>query len=340
MHNPNYSTKLNYPAFIKRQLDYFENKKWQTHEFNNLRADYANKIGFFHSTHIGLDVGAKLYRARSTRKEGFNLMRMLFEITKNDLFDNIKLLGINTKENTRTFGRANSPGNPVFYSCISPTTSIYEVMQWDRIQNNLDIRSSVVISEEERNRIHKIHQESFFKLLVLSEWEVQQPLNLACVFDKALISGEMAEIIEKNEASNPYRDEIKNSQEGESLQLIENFFAKEFTKKNIAGESDYMLSALCAESMLLASKIPEGGRYKPTDGIIYASVVERYEGVNCVLAEETIARGKVKFVSAKAYLVSNQEEGMRVLVANANVISEETGELDWEVINGSHPPVH
>lgn len=352
---------LKYPEYIERQIEYFNNVAWKVNEYDKLKREFNNKISFVYAPVIGLKKGAVLYRARFIENQG---LASVFVLDENSFFDNVDKLGINSKERTKSFGRANRPGNPVLYTGFRPETAIREMVQWARTQFTMGSNSLSKISELRAKLIkegadsddpfinHKVELQMLetahtVKNLVVSAWELQEDVNLAYIFDKKLIPDEIIAVIERQNSRIP--NDPNNININKSQQLIANFFAQHFVKASTGSESEYMISALGAELSQL-TRVGIDGRSYPVDGLLYASVAEGYQGVNCVFNEEAVAAGKIKFVSAECHMISRPEdiypagyfgkeafvgkEAFHSIIARAELISEETGDLTWKILGG------
>lgn len=203
------------------------------------------------------------------------------------------------------------------------------------IKAGADLGNPFVGHEDEAQ---SIHDADTFKNIVVSTWEVQEPLNMAYIFDRNLIPDEIKEAIAIQDSRTP---KLKsNPSMDESTQLIADFFSKHFTKIKIEDESDYMISAMGAEFAQRTRTGTDGILY-PIDGLIYASVAEGHQGTNCVLNQKAVEAGKIKFVSAECHSLMKPEdvfpgdklgkEQIHMILAKAELASDGTGDLTWQI---------
>jgi hypothetical protein len=329
------------PELVEERLKYFEERKWDVNEFDELYNEFLGSLGIVSMEHMTLKKGALLYRVR------LNSRYALFN-DDSDLFTNVNQLGINTKERTRSFGRANIPGQPVFYACINARTAMHEVFQLARLEKRIRILTDKV-DDLSSGRVQvgagpgqgfdgidldALSTDFNLRAFTLSTWMVQEDLRVAYYLDKEYIPAEFRKTIEwitKNSEKNlPPSYKVRKS-----MKLIRDFFIKRFIKQDISSEADYMLSALCTHLVCRVGRVALGNKVYGADGVMYSSVAHGYQGINFAFSEEAIHANKIKFVSAEylATIATRLESDSEFLsrLGKAECISEETGELKWEL---------
>ncbi len=166
--------------------------------------------------------------------------------------------------NIKDFGRANEPGQGLFYC------NDYE-------NQNTGIAEAV--------SVFRNNKESKEEILTVGIWKLKQPLKLAVVlptkgnYGKNLFFDKIKSIYDSFEESQEF-DELKN--------LLE-FISNEFTLDLIKNKTNYKIS--CAYSNYIKESFPG------IDGLIYSSVKSELEGTNIVIWPEVVGE-KLEFVAA------------------------------------------
>jgi hypothetical protein len=236
------------------------------------------------------------------------------------MFSNISELGINTPERTKSFGRANSPGNPVFYACNFPMTAVHETTQW-----NLDNCFRLL---EKGHDVFNIHDDHDFRKVTVSQWRTTDALKGADFLNLSRGKKDLKSL--DKYISDTYK---VTRRELHSFKLIRKFFIDQFIKTDAITQSDYMLTAM------LCDLIFEEASSNQCDAVVYSSVVDRPEGINFAISAKAIANGKLKFAEAQVRSIEDPKSSSRigssdnlnVWLANATCPSIETGELIWEI---------
>lgn len=157
-------------------------------------------------------------------------------------------------DRVRAYGRANKPGNPVFYSSTDTSTALLEM------RPNIGER------------------------FVLSHW---QPLAAKSPQVREMGLLETVErllpalSVQLRSQLEPSRKQDLSADDLEKQHLIRAFLARQFTKIVLKGfEYQYMLSAGIAERLM----------HGDVDGIIYASIATTQSGINVALLPHSLER--------------------------------------------------
>lgn len=342
--------------YVKEQLKYFREREWKVTDLKELRDSYMNRLGVTIVDTFTIKKGSLIFRARPNRVQKWESMS-----DNTNLFDNISELGINSKERTIYFGRANYPENPVFYACPSKITAIHEVAQYGRVEAAFseyfrlvyDVNDRQIQVEKERHdEVHsKIGQfiDSEWNVVTLSEWEIQDDLKLASFVNREMLRDSRIKNIEYN----AYFGEslillAKGYKIRKSLNLIRDFIYEQFIKLDIKSQSDYVLSSFFSNLIYEVSAFKHDNSHLDLAGIMYASVAEGFRGINFVFTESTVRNNKLKFNSAEYHFIRRPSQ---VLINASNPsfkdkiyidkddwmihgyakCDEATGNLDWRI---------
>jgi len=167
--------------------------------------------------------------------------------------------------NIENFGRANEPGQGLFY-CND--------------NKNQETGISEAIS------IFRGNTESQEEILTIGAWDLKKPLNLIMILPTEQNYGKNSEFDKMKEFYNGF----EKSKEFEDLKRLNEFLANEFTLDLEKQKSNYKIT--CAFANYIKEKFPE------IDGIIYASVKSEFKGTNMVLWPEVVDE-KLDFVAAR-----------------------------------------
>lgn len=205
-------------------------------------------------------------------------------------------------------GRANSPGNSMFYGSAGCHSTIIELAP--------DIGDR----------------------LAISKWRTKTHLHLACVGYTAQAFKEKAGMSRfealpwvKHHAADPLSKKKGNS-------IVHEFLAHEFTKKVLGREGwKYKLSAAYSESLLGARSFGiNGAPAIELAGILYPSTPNEANADNVALKSH-IADNYLEFLSVQYIEISQKAVGPTYTMRGldfANSLSE-TGEIEWQ---NSFPP--
>lgn len=219
-----------------------------------------------------IEKGTILYRARINRDKKH--------------FDKVSKIGLPPVDPDGDFGRANLPGERVFYSSDTPKLACTEVLKDKKFSLNPSMEMAIV---------------------TVSYWEVTQNLNVATLFYSPVVAQFRADIAKfKEENQEALRtDKIIKESVVNVQELILEYFCDEFAKSVINSPHDYKISAFYSKRVqqansLIASKYSEH-RF---DGLLYPSVARKFEGNNIALFDDNLTR-KITLKTAFEMVCSN-----------------------------------
>ena len=229
----------------------------------------------------------------------FKLIRHRRHNNGEDFFENIEDLTYRKDIlNIRSFGRANEPGQGLFYcnDNYNQETGMSEAMSI--LRGNKD-------SQEE--------------ILTASAWNLNDTLKLVMILPSEEYSGKNKEFDEMKTFYNSYED----SEEFNELKNLNEFLSQEFTLDLEKHKSNYKIT--CAYTNYIKE------RFEDVDGIIYASIKSEFEGTNIVLWPEVVEK-KVEFLAARKQVIKRISEKtfMEVQVFENKGFDKSTGEIFWK----------
>lgn len=269
---------FNHPDDIAQSLKIFKKKDWRGKVFQDIIDAYRSAFETIPVFTKSVKKGTILFRARPN-EEG--------------LFKGVSEIGINPRENVKSFGRAHIPGQPVFYCSTNEETAVQEVTQW---YINDSGRAQDLFTKKVINR----NWSPFTSMMTISAWLVKEDLNLALLFGvdhkkRSLTIGEYE--------ANRYNVGIdENDDYVKSRNLIIDFFSEEFGKTKVKHHSDYFYSSYYAFE-IYNSEITEKQPLK-LDGVQYASIANNIRGENIALGESAY-ESKLQFLGANSCYTYN-----------------------------------
>lgn len=200
--------------------------------------------------------------------------------------------------NIQNFGRANEPGQGLFY-CND--------------NKNQETGISEAVS------IFRDNIESQEEILTIGAWDLNKPLNLVMILPTEQNSGKNSDFDKMKEFYNGF----EKSEEFEDLKRFNEFLANEFTLDLEKQKSNYKIT--CAFSNYIKEKFPE------IDGIIYASVKSEFKGTNMVLWPEVVDE-KLKFVVARKSIFKRvaKKAYVEVKTFDSKEYDKKTDKIHWE----------
>lgn len=242
--------------------------------------------------------GNFLYRARNNDK----IPRFLSDTQ----------LGANNNPYTiNKFGRANEPGQSVFY-CSDNSYVAY-------------METSNIVRSTDKSLKHK---------MTMGTWEVMEDLHLATLPSNPIIAGlnPSVDALHKNymELVEQYRDDTTDL----TLNLLD-YFSRIFSSEANGDSTNYLISCAVA-NYYYENLVFDYGLNKEIylDGIIYPSVMLKTEGVNLALTYDiynSMEPVKLKLVDVIELTMVRVDENSyeEDTIVRCKSINQETGEITW-----------
>lgn len=239
-------------------------------ELSKLINRYFNVIPF---TSGIIRAGTEVFRARiSSKNEPFNLVSDIYAPPSHLI---------------KRYGRANKPGERIFYCASNLKLAAFEVIQ--------DLKHSINPARE-------------VVFLTIGIWSTKQDLHVACILDDPKVHKLRQDIHDsfKENQSILFNGNISTSTAISNNVLLQ-YFAEEFTKMEIRGDFDYRVSNYYVSSLRQANEFvaPKYNSDK-FDGVNYPSVAMKYKGDNQAIFIES-ADSKLEFVTALQVICVNMD---------------------------------
>lgn len=202
------------------------------------------------------------------------LARSRMHLDNEEFFDAIQDISYRKDvQNIRTFGRANEPGQPVFYCSNS-----YHVAR-------------IETSEITRQNIDKDCE-----FTTTGAWKIQNDLCLVSILTNQEIRGQNVPF---DSTSDVFEHMIEQDEVVEAVHKFLDYISKEFTRKSEGYPTDYMLSSAFFNYVI--------NNLSDVDGIMFPSTLYRVEGVNLALKPSSVDE-KLKFHSARRAKLQRMNE--------------------------------
>lgn len=261
-------TKLKDTINYIEELENLDLSKIEYKELENLIDERFPYIPYPSAT---IPAGTEVFRARLNEyKDPFTKVEDIFIPPANKIVE---------------YGRSNKPNEQVFYCASNFKIATIEVIQ--DYQNNPFAQKDMAF-------------------LTIGIWKTKFDLHVGDITHSPLLRKLRKDI----SASYDQMEKILNSQHhnkdfAESGSLILQFFADQYTKRDITSQHEYKISAL------YSSRLKQGNNYVPPryakdkfDGINYPSVAMSYKGDNQALFYET-AKEKLELVNTIFVMCGN-----------------------------------
>jgi len=265
---------FNSPEGISQSLNDFKSKDWNGKKFSEVITHFRSTFKAIPFIPMIIKKGTILFRGRKNDE------------IKHPIFNELKEISIRENQDIIEFGRANIPGQSVFYCSTDEITVIREVTQW---YVNDKGRAQDLLSKG----ILDLGWNPFTSFLTISAWVVNEDLRLALLFspyDKRR-SLEVQKSSEERFLIGPGENEIDNK----SSNLILDFFSNEFARTDIKHHLEYLYSAYYAFEVF--QEAPNNPPNKKYDGLQYVSVANDYKGENLALSKDAFEK-KIQFLGA------------------------------------------
>ena len=208
------------------------------------------------------------------------------------------------RQNT-TYQRASTPNWTMFYA-----TTLPEKMEPEEYAN-MRVTGVFESLPALRDKISSTYQKISF-----GKWIVKEDLTLIAIFQEERFKENSSYLRELDTA---FREFSKNAPPDmiERSHLLFNFLACEFSKENIRGDYDYMISALFTELMTSNG----------FDGVLYPSVPLNGKGINIALTPE--ATNKLDLIVAGECSIYKRKD--HTIVGNDAIVKLDGNEQEFEL---------
>ncbi|MDP3443346.1 MAG: RES domain-containing protein [Ignavibacteria bacterium] len=217
--------------------------------------------------------------------KGKQVFRARVNINNGESFNYLNEIYAPPSSCIKKYGRANKPGERVFY-CSS----------------NIKLASFEVIQEMK----DKINPKNESIILTVGIWQTKVDLHVSNIIHSAVLHKLRDDILSAFQQSQKdlYNGNLTHDTKTASNLLLQ-FFAEEFTKNSIKSDTDYRISNFYINSLRKANRVvaPQFNNEK-FDGINYPSVAMKYKGDNQAIFIES-ADDKLEAINAIQVICSN-----------------------------------
>jgi RES domain len=170
------------------------------------------------------------------------------------------------KERNKSYKRASTPDNTMFYGCVVPTNDKQGYDKW-----------RILVAWECLTNLFNRKTKKGFQKLTYSRWEVIEPITLVAITGHKLFSNPHPYLSELYESLLVTLNNLSVNKE--EIIKFTNFFATEFAKEvDDSNEHEYLISSLFTESLCR----------KGFDGVLYPSVKVGGDGFNVALTPDAV----------------------------------------------------
>jgi hypothetical protein len=271
------------PEYVRNVLDRLKGIDWTGKYFEDVVREYRNTLFTVPVYPIKMNKGTIIFRGRMNDRH------------KGTQFDNLRELGIKNSSLVDSFGRANIPGESVFYASTTEETVVREVTQW---YVNDSGRAQDLITKGIMNK----NWDAVTSMMTISAWELEEDLNLALLFGNEAKRGQWIEKCGRD------RDEVVGSGENytKSKKMIIDFFSNEFGKLEVKNQYEYLYSAYYAFEVFRNTQTDLPSEH--FDGVQFASIANDCQGENIAISAAAYAK-KIKFLGANFCYTLNNGSG-------------------------------
>ena len=223
-------------------------------------------------------------------------------------FNHKSQLSFKPQQYNKTYQRASTPDNTMFYGCVLP----------EKIGDG-ELDNERLISMFEASSWLRDKDSSGYQKLTFSRWEVQEDITLTAImhnesyYDASIYTKELVDAYSKFIKAYP-KDFADRSL------TVQDFLANQFSKE-IDSHTDYKISAIFTDSIIYKMKD------KQIDGVIYPSVRVDGKGFNVAIKPEACSKLGL-FVAGECSIYKLKNE---ILVDNDYLIELDGKQDDFEL---------
>lgn len=263
-YNSEYEERINKPEEALRKIQFLKTldlSKINDLELTKLINNSFNIIPF---TSGIISAGTQLFRARiNHEKSSFNCIKDIYTPPACCI---------------KEYGRANKPGERVFYCASNLKLAAFEVLNYSK--SKLDVSLDNLI-------------------ITIGIWRPKVDLHVACIYDDRKLHPLRKDILDDYLIN---QDMLFNGNISDnaavSNSLLLQFFAEEFTKSNIINTNDYKISSFYFSTLRQSnSYISEKHKSEKFDGLNYPSIAMKYRGDNQAIFIES-SDSKLELIDA------------------------------------------
>jgi hypothetical protein len=211
------------------------------------------------------------------------------------------------EELNETYQRASTPYQTMFYA-----TSIPEKVEKGELDN------ARIIGVAETIPMLRNREQSGYQKISFGRWYVEEDIKLIAIVHEKNFYKESSYTRELFEAHENFMKQVPEEIAEKSIKIL-NFLAAEFSKKEIAKDYEYMISAIFSENMV----------NNGLDGIIYPSVRVDGKGFNVAITPNATKKLKL-YVAGECSIYKLKDQ---VVIGNDAIIELDGNQNEFKLID-------
>lgn len=277
---------------INEVIEKFKQLDLSKYPVNEIK-ELFNQIGQIGAVVVTYHKGKSVMRARPNRE--------------NERFKKLSDLSFKPQEFNKTYQRASTPNETMFYATSVP----------DKIESG-ELDNMRIIGVSETIPMLRDKTKSGFQKISFGRWVVQEDINLMAIvhhesyYKKSNYTRELVNAF--NGFINQYPQEIIDK----SLKF-QDFMASEFAKETINADYDYMISAMFTEDITS----------KGLDGILYPSVRTAGKGFNIAITPEA-SKKLALYVAGECSIYKLKDQ---VIIGNDAIVELDGTQTEFELVD-------
>jgi ribosomal small subunit protein bTHX len=220
-----------------------------------------------------------------TLHQGKSIMRLRPNKTEQETFSQKSELSYKPQRFNTTYQRASSPNNTMFYGCVVP----------EKIGNG-EIENARITAVLEASSSYRNNVKKGIEKLTFSRWIVTRDIPLIAVVHHKDFVKKTGHATELSDAYDAFIK--KHPEHRENSKLVTEYFAKEFSKKDIHADYDHMISALFAERVV----------EKGLAGVYFPSVRADAKGFNVAISPDYVNNCMELVYAGECTLYKNEKQ--------------------------------
>ncbi len=248
-----------------------------------------------------------------TLHKGKLIIRLRPNATEKETFTRESEISFKPQEYNKTYQRASSPNNTMFYGCVVP----------EKVGQG-EIENARITAIFEASNLYRNSVDKGIEKLTFSRWIVTKDIPLVAIVHHKDFVQRTGHATELNDG---YEEFIKKRPEHrEKSKLVTEYFAYEFSKKEINADYDYMISALFAERIV----------EKRLGGVYFPSVRVEARGFNVAIAPDFVKECMKLLYVGECTLYKN---GQQIFVDNDTEAIIQNGQIEFTFTEITDPRI-
>lgn len=277
---------------IDKVIEKFKQLDLSKYPVNEIK-ELLNQIGPIGAVVVTYHKGKSVMRARPNGE--------------NERFKKLSDLSFKPQEFNKTYQRASTPNETMFYATSVP----------DKIEPG-ELDNMRIIGVSETIPMLRDKTKSGFQKISFGRWVVQEDINLMAIVHHESYYKESNYTRELVNAFNGFINQYPEEIVDKSLKF-QDFMASEFAKETIDADYDYMISAMFAEDITS----------KGLDGIFYPSVRTAGKGFNIAITPEA-SKKLALYVAGECSIYKLKDQ---IVIGNDAIVELDGTQTEFELVD-------